>query len=93
MVIGTKLKKITILLKKKSLQLTQIVLDSNFLKEKNQLIFSPIKQNAKTHKNNNNQTNLTQYPYHTTHVDNTELGLGLGFVFMLCFCFKVRLLF
>ena len=63
---------------------------SKFIKKKKSIDFLT---NQTKCKNNNNQTNLTQYPYHTTHVDNTELGLGLGFVFMLCFCFKVRVLF
>ena len=86
MVIEIKLKKIYQKNKnivKKTLQLIQIVSISKFMKEKNRLIFLSTKQSAKMHKNNNNQTNLTQQPNHTIHVYNTELGLGLGFVFML----------
>ena len=33
------------------------------MKEKNPLIFSSTKESEKTHKNNNNQTNLTQHIY------------------------------
>lgn len=63
MVNGTKLKKFykknnNII--KKLPQLIQIVPYSKFImKKKNQLIFLSTKQGAKTHKNNNNQTNLT----------------------------------
>ena len=96
MVIEIKLKKIYQKNKniiKKTLELIQIVSYSKFMKEKNRLIFSSTKQSAKIHKNNNNQTNLTQQRNHTIHVYNTEWGLGLGFVFMLWFCFRVRVLF
>ena len=73
--------------------------------KKNQFIFSPTKQNAQTHKNNNNQTNLTRLSNRMIYVHNTELGLGLslgfvfmlglslGFVFMLYFRFRFRVLF
>ena len=96
MVIGIKLKKIYQKNKnivKKTLQLIQIVSNSKIMKEKNRLIFLSTKQSAKIHKNNNNQTNLTQHQDHIIYVYNTKLGLGLGFVFMLCFHFRVKVSF
>ena len=73
-VIGSKfLQKITILIKKITSANSKSLIFKMY-KGKNNiwLIFSLTKQSAKTYKNNNNQTNLTQHLDYTIHVYNTN---------------------